>query len=271
MKKVYYYFFFEPIKNQYVDKPEIKPECTFTVNSVAKAYEIALFSNDNDIYMLRIMVPGLNGELISNEDEVVQNLKEHMLSILRMTYDHELSIFPKSIWVFYDEDEYPDWGVNMELVVNKPLDYDRIKGTFLQSLNIRKQMKLLSDCQNRWIPMQYRFLSLYKFLELEFKEKGKFTNEFGEFLNQYEKEFKDLNLSNRLLKNYIHELRDKCAHIKSNKEIVGVIELDGKSQESVQNFLSFMIPICANLMNEKYGHENFEIGSRPPLKPDDIK
>jgi hypothetical protein len=54
---------------------------------------------------------------------------------------------------------------------------------------------------------------LYKILEYEFRV-GKKWPSLRTFLAAFEPEFKALRLSAKSLDNFLHDLRDKCAHIK---------------------------------------------------------
>jgi hypothetical protein len=262
MKNCYYYFFLEPIQEEYVDNDSVDSPTTILVYTDEKTYEVAIFSNDNRIYMFRIMIPNVLNDIISEEEgKIVNSLKEHMKSTLRIMYDHDVNIFPLYCCNLLEIDKTINFGVNMELHNYTPINLDKIRSAYMSTMSIRNQIKLLSDSQDRRIPLQYRFLSLYKLLELEFKYRGKWKSEFAEYIEKSEEDFQKLELSNKKLRNYIHDIRDRCAHIKTNKDIIGVTELDNQTQMEVNTFLNFLINLCSTLLNEKYGHENFIIGS----------
>ena len=83
MKKAYYYFFISPLKKIYNDDEKVKPRFTIPIKTPTKTYEISLFSTKNTVYMVRIMIPNLNEEKITEYDaKLVQTLKEHMLSVV---------------------------------------------------------------------------------------------------------------------------------------------------------------------------------------------
>ncbi|WP_321422751.1 hypothetical protein [uncultured Methanobacterium sp.] len=265
MKTAYYYFFVEPLIDKYEDNDTILPKFSIKVYTESKTYVVSLYANEKQIYMLRITVPDLEKDQITEEDaKIVQSLKEHMLSILRINYDGEISLFPKNIHSFAEDGKPYNFGVNLESFSVKPMKFDKIRSAFMGTLNIRTQLKLLSDSQNPNIPRQCQLISLYKLLELEFKEKGKWKDkEFDNFIMRFEDDFNKLNLSNRELKNYIHEIRDRCAHIKSNKDVLYYIELNGKNVKEVESFLNFLINMCTILIDEKYGDETLKIGCIP--------
>lgn len=262
MKKAYYYFFIIPLRQFYEDGKKIKPKFTIPIETRTKTYEVSLFLTKNTVYMMRIMIPNLNEEKITEYDaKLIQIIKEHMLSVLKVTYDNEISLF-RPVWVFRDENELPALKLNITEKINPnfEVNYKNIKSTYCATFKIRHQLRLLSDGQDDRIPLQFRFLSLYKLLELEFKTKGHFKkDELPKFLSKFEEEFKNLKLSNRKLEKYIHEIRDKCAHIKDSKETFGVTHLDQKSAMDVEIFLPLFLKICSFLLNEKYRETGFTL------------
>ena len=265
MKKAYYYFFINPLKQVYKDGKKVKPRFTIPIKTATKTYEVSLFSTKNTVYMIRIMIPNLNEEKITEYDiKLVQMIKEHMLSVLKFTYDNEISFF-RPVWVFKDETEPPALKLKISEQINPKFEVnsENIKSTYCTTFQIRHQLRLLSDGQDSRIPLQYRFLSLYKLLELEFKNKSTFKkDELSNFLSKFEEEFKNLKISKRKLENYIHEIRDKCAHIKDSKETFGVTHLDQKSAMEVELFLPLFLKICSILLNEKYKETGFTLVQR---------
>ena len=176
MKKAYYYVFVSPLKQVYNDDKKMKPSFVIPIKTATKIYEISLFSTKNRVYMIRITIPNLVEEKITDYDtKFIQMIKEHMLSVLRLTYDNEISSF-RPVWVFRDENEPPALKIKITEKINPEfkVNPENIKSTYCATFQIRHQLRLLSDGQDNRIPLQYRFLSLYKLLELEFKNKGTF-------------------------------------------------------------------------------------------------
>jgi len=263
MKKAYEYFLVEPTQEKYVDNDSIEPLFITKVEIKKKIYEVALFSTQNRIYMLRIMIPNLENEVMPEEDVChVQEIKEHMLSVLRITYSSKVSIFPISIRCFGEQGNPPGLSIDFKESINPDFKIDKqnILSTFIATSGVRHQIKLISDSQDRRIPLQYQYLSLYKLLELEFKQRGGWQEpEFSKFLSKFKDDFLKGGVTKKNLKNYIIELRDKCAHIKNKKEIFGVTELNAKSTIEIERFLPFLIYICTSLLNEKYKDRGFTL------------
>jgi hypothetical protein len=135
---------------------------------------------------------------------------------------------------------------------------------FAGSTKIRHLMKLLSDTQLLSLPLQYRYLSLYKIFELELKFGGKW-NGLDTLLAPYQEQYGALKVSDRALKNIIHELRDKCAHIKTgNNDDLGIVGLDHADTKIVSALMPLLIQIIANYISEKHAHLKIVV-SEPPV------
>jgi hypothetical protein len=262
MIKSYWYFILNNSETkEFIDNENTIPLETATIIFGKKTFEIALLGNAQTIQMIRILVPDLELESFQESDlKIVQSIKEHMLSILRLNYDQNVgAIF--NVYNFRQKNEAP----NLSFIFNTPLNSEfdvrnrMIIGSFENSLNIRTQVQLLADTVRKDIPIQYRFLGLYKLLELEFKKGGKWTDEFSDYIKEFQEEFEKLSLSARALENYIHELRDKCAHIKSNKDVLGVTELSQTDTLTVEKIIPLMTKIGAFIINRRYSNESFGI------------
>ena len=263
VKTAYYYFAVEPLIEKYEDVPEVKPLISIPVKTKSKTFEVSFFALGNQLHMLRIAVPNLEEDRISEEDsKVVQTLKEHVLSVLRITYDHGVSLFPIHWWSFAEEGKEYRAGISIREQIEEAfrINAGNIRNVFVSTFPLRYHIALISDSQDRRIPLQYRYLSLYKILELEFKKGGRWNRiRLNEFLSRFEKEFQKLHSEKIELRNYLHSLRDKCAHVRTGKDIIGVTQLSGKDIEEVTKFLPFMAELCSTLLNEKYKDKGFSI------------
>lgn len=111
------------------------------------------------------------------------------------------------------------------------------------------------------MPLQYRYLSLYKLLELEFKKKKKWTKQIEELTDRFEEEFRTLGQKKNLI-NYIHSLRDRCAHVKTTKGFIAVTQLSNKDMLEIDRFLPLMTKMCVTLINEKYRETGISLVNR---------
>ncbi len=199
--------------------------------------------------MARIIIEGLKNKIVPNK--ILQHitiLKEHLLTAINIHFDLYARI-RFHIHLFVNKGGKPD----LDLLIksdSKEVSVDGFSEIFNNSFDYGNELKLIPDSQKSYIPIQFRFLSLYKWLELEFKEKGKWNDYFVSFAKSVENEFYKRELSNKKFSNYLHEIRDKCAHIKSNNDILGVTSLSYKDEEKVIEFTKFLIIICVEYFNQ---------------------
>jgi hypothetical protein len=261
MNTCYYYLFVEPLLAEYIDDGKIEPASFALVKTESKEYKVSFFTTHNQLYMARIEVPSVPDETIPDPDlEKIQTIKEHILSVLRLTYDHSVSLFPRSMWNFIKEGEKPSLHIRINEMINPNFDphVENIRNVFVATFPIRVQIGLLSDSQDKRLPLQYRYLSLYKLLEMEFKKKGKWSDEYDNLVNGFKKEFKELGIPMKPT-NYTHCLRDRCAHVKTGKDVVGITQLSNKDMIEVNRFLPLMTRICTNMISKKYPDKGFSL------------
>ena len=121
---------------------------------------------------------------------------------------------------------------------------------FGHSFPFREQFRLFSDGTNEEIPPQYRFLSLYKLIEMQFRRQGKWKNkELTELLSHFAEDFRQIGLNRDPLKE-IHFWRDKCVHVRTGKhrEILGVSELNHKQFVSLTKILPVVAKIGGKIL-----------------------
>lgn len=100
-------------------------------------------------------------------------------------------------------------------------------------------MKLLTEIPNSNIPLNYRYLSAYRILELRFKEGGYWTPEFEELMDRYSPKFLTIGVSGRALKAHIETFRNRCAHGRfrnSKADEPGITALDNDALLELQRF-----------------------------------
>ena len=130
-------------------------------------------------------------------------LKEHMLSVLQINFDPQVR-YHHSIHNYIEEGKEPNLDVNMQIVQGPPTEkfITGIHNFFSISVPVRNEIKLLADANNPAIPLQYRYLSVYKLLEHWFKRNDHWTQDFNKFLDGYESDYKRRKFSNQKLHNY---------------------------------------------------------------------
>lgn len=257
-RSCFYYWFIEPLKSQYKDDGSLNPAFKIPVktNRFEKC-ELALFLDSGGRPdFIRLIIPGYAGDELKQElkqehVELLQVVKEHILSVLRLMYDSKTEIARYVMWAFPEDAKPYSYGISIqELQGQRPaFPSAAVHNAFVGTWDKRTEIKLLTDALDERILLQYRYLSLYKILENHFKKRGKWQkSELKEFLSQFHAQFEGLSIS-LPLDNYIHTLRDKCAHIKTGKDVLGVTQLNPQQAKEVGRFLPFLKNICMTLLN----------------------
>lgn len=258
MKDCYYYLAIAPIRSRYLDHHKKKPLFSIPVKTNSKECSVDFYSDREkaEILFVKITIPDCKNEKIGEKDaDLIQVLKEHALSVLRLTYK-DVSFYPIPFWTFHNpkqkkfkmglsfpEQKNPNFKINAE----------NIRNVFTSTFDDREDKKLLSDSANISIPLQYRYLSLYKIIENNFRNSSGKLN--SKSLDAFLSEF------GTGLKGKVIGLRDKCAHIRDKKGAMGVTQLNRKQLNEVNEFLPSLQKIIATLLNRK-GDGVFKIGLR---------
>lgn len=242
LKTCHRYYFIEPVDAKYRDDKHHPPITTFTVVTTTKTYTMALFGRPDQLRMFRIGVPDVMEQQESEEDlRMIQLLKEHMAAILRLTYDKDIRLASRTVWAYQSPTAPYRFNLDIEPVfISHPVNYDNIRNSFVSGFPLRHEVKLLTDALDENIPLQYRFLSLYKLLELRFKSEGQWrSDEYETFLKEFSDEWQALKISPRTLRNYIEDVRDRCAHVRTRSDALGVTTLSNKDAVEINSVLPF--------------------------------
>ena len=209
-------------------------------------FEAAAVGVGGAITMIRVATLDSDGDLTSPQIEAVETIKAHLLAVLRLTYDidiqeaHRMGTF--LALGTRDVREKPDLHIRLEVPQNNnDFDWNNVKNVFANTVTLKPLMILLADIQNGSLPLQYRYLSLYKAFELEFKA-GRSWSGLKEILRSAERDYVDLVVSSKDLQALFHELRDRCAHIRTgNKDRLGIVGLPDQDLKIVSKLLPLLI------------------------------
>jgi hypothetical protein len=163
----------------------------------AGEFEVSVVGSANAIELIRVATLNSDGRLTIKQVETVGKLVDHMLAVLRFTYrtDVDLIRFGESTLSLgtHDKNGKPNLSMTISEIFDQEfrVNPDNIRNTFIASMSIRHLMKLLSDTQNNALPLQYKFLSLYKVFELEFRV-GRKWPKLSETLAPYEDRYRAL-------------------------------------------------------------------------------
>jgi hypothetical protein len=249
MKTCYMYYILSLKDGQYIDNGE-NVLCEFTVRKELNEYKVALLGKDNNIEMLRIGIPGLIEDDIPEDSlNAIQEIKEHMFSIFNII-DKSMEMI--RVWNFIEEGKPPslsmtiqDWTAN--------IDYKKVFELFSATWKNRVLIKLFYESIDERIPLNYRYLSLYRLLEMIYKEKGKWNNNYYLLLEGYTDKFNLLKKTKHSLEKYIEIMRNKCAHGKfvyKKEDETGLTHFNNEGLAELDIFLKLMIDITKCAVNK---------------------
>lgn len=268
MKTCFYYLLIEPVRGGFHDTADAEPAFSIEIAAKDRDCQLALFVDENGLpAYARLTIPKIVDELIPEDVlPMIQEVKEHLLSALRFGYHQEVNYFPRPIWTFVEEGNAQKVGVAIKFHGDVPFDPERTRQMFAAGFPYRQEVRLLVDAADGRIPLQYRYLSAYKVIELEFKSKGRWKKtELDNFLLPFADRARSLGVS-KSLSRYLHDLRDKCAHIRTGKDAFGVTHLDNKQAAEVEKCLPLLGDIAIAVINRR-GGKSFSLHHGPKSLP----
>jgi hypothetical protein len=223
----------------------------------AKPLEVAIIGDATRLELIRIATPNSDGNLSELERHQI-NITDHVISVMRLLYDTDICRLQLAgqylaIGQFSKDDGSPQLSVNVKVFGEQPkFDGAQLKNAVVATAAIRIQMSLLADALNPATPLAFRYLCFYKILEFELRKTG-YWKGLDDHLKRYEKAFAELDISKAKLKNFLHNCRDKCAHIKIGRyDEIGLTGLGSKDGEIVGKFIRLLHTIVADLLNQRY-------------------
>ena len=239
----YNYCIVLPLKETYVDDGS-RDLCTAEINiTTAGEFQVTLVGTQTTIELIRVATLNSDGALTPAQSETVGKIIDHMLAVLRLTFDADVQLFRRGPAHFSlgcrDVDGKPslNFAIREHINAGFVIHADNIRNTFVQTARMRHLTLLLGDTQNGALPLQYRYLSLYKAFELEFRARKKWVDLTSLFASVNAR-YLALAVSKRSLVELFHELRDKCAHIKTGgADHLGIVGLnDPELKTCIGNF-----------------------------------
>jgi hypothetical protein len=264
--KVFFgYNFLHPMRESYVDDGS-RDLASISMRHDGKDFVFTLVGSVNSIEMIRTTYPDPSGTLGDEDVKFINRVRDHIVATLRLTVDpyanHGSFAGPEgaiSVGAFSDDEGRPNLRIDIS-EIRPPVTTEDIEAATrvaFETFEIRHIVRLLSDAGYNPIPSSYRYLAYYKILEDEFLSSGKWRG-FAEFLTLYEERFRNLDLTARSLENFVHELRDKCAHLRL-KTTEGVVGLGTNDARLVEGFLPLMRQIVKDRLNDTYAQLGLRI------------
>jgi hypothetical protein len=160
-----------------------------------------------------------------------------------------------SIWSFVPKGNPHAVGLEIQEIDHVTYNPASTRELFVQSLDTREHLRLFVDGADKRIPLQYRFLSFYKLLELLFRENGYWRTAALEALtSKYAQDFRSAGIDGSFVAK-LHSYRDRCAHIrtgaKGTKQVMGVTHLRLEDASQVERMLPILAAVTASALNER--------------------
>jgi hypothetical protein len=248
-----YYWIINPPPDRLTDDGNRVPFVDVTIEFNGNEHKAVVFTNDvGRPELIKALLTGLPSKEIPGEFlPFLQSIKEHMLTALRLAYDENIALWDMSMWSFAEDDKTPTLNVAVKLP-GRLVTPEAITNLFAQSLSHREQFRLYSNGVNEGIPAQYRFLSFYKLIEMQFRRRGKWNGgKLREFVQRFAADFRQKGITKDPISE-MHTYRDKCAHIRSGKgpDSLGVSELNHKELVSLLRILPVMAKLGAEILRQ---------------------
>jgi hypothetical protein len=213
-----------------------------------RQFTISLLGQPHVVYCICVTIPNSDGQLSVEDLARISKINSRMLAALRLTYDPNTDVvytgddylnalfvneeeFPKSLPIHWGPHFNPDFRVNVE----------NIKSMFKSDYQVPGLMPLLGEVGLSSLPIQYKFLASYKVLDLASGGQKGFSPVVQGLIDKRDPQFQQLHLSARKFRNFIHEYRDKCAHIYTgNDPALGIVGLASADAECVHKVMPLM-------------------------------
>jgi hypothetical protein len=272
MKTYYMYSILSPLPEHFTDNRSTSPLLSIPVNlKDGRQWEIAILGKEDTVVGVRIAIPETDGANIPPDDfQRCQALRAFALDCIRMNYDPSIDYFRiandiYSFWNFLDQGVGPDINLKIDSKINEQfrVNTEGLKVLLASPQTMRTVVHLLADGGDFRLPLQFRFLSVYKIIELHYKitPNRKFTNFIAPFLHIFEELHASIKTSSELCK-YLSKLRARCAHIKLSDGELGFSHYRSDLSEA-SRILPVLTKIACKCIEENYPESPLRFATTP--------
>jgi len=255
VRECLYYWLVEPMQESFLDESTSSPSVDIPIETSTGLVHFALFldATGRPAYGRVRFHCGDEDQIPKQRLPLLQSLKEHFLSVLRLEYSEDAYLFPHPFWAFIRLGDHHSIGLGIQRFEPAPaLDSVAFRNLFSASFKHREEIRLLIDGADKRIPLQYRYLSLYRLLELYLRTGRQWDqSELESSLQPHADRLRQAGFSRMPVK-ALHEMRDSCAHIRTGQEF-GVTHLNLDQAARVEKFLPILIDVCVSLLNSRFG------------------
>jgi hypothetical protein len=222
MKTCYVYCFLTPIDEQFKD--DAPPLCTVPIEVKAgRILEAAILGTQNTVKAFRLAFPDLESETFDIEDrKLFDRFQKLMLDAIRLGYDPCADYFRMGehvlyTFVFAEAGAPPPLDIRLVQKINPEyrVNTEGIRQLFAGPKALRPILHLIADSGDVRLPAHFRFLSLYKILEMHYGEIRP-KKEVNAFLNPrlaiFSTDYPDVTTTEAAC-TLLRNLRNRSAHI----------------------------------------------------------
>lgn len=234
--------------------------------SDGRIFEAAVIGSSSDPLMIRISIFGLE-EIPPPEDiPKIDAIAEVMLSFLRIYYNNGVSLAEGYLRFanLIDETSPPTFKIStINSKTGITLDHNLLHAALNAPDEFKHILKLVSDSMYQYLPLQYRYLSLFKVLEYAFKTtRRQWSPKLETLFSYFQQEYVELGVSKKSMKGLFIDLRDKCAHIMLGEtDYLGIVGISSQDTEVVRKFMPLLLKVVQKYVFEKYRLEGTAIRS----------
>lgn len=214
-----YYWLIEPLRSALRDDGLREPASRIAIAGAGQLSELAIYCDEaSDPEFGRLLISDLKSrEIPSDLVPFIQDFREQLISTLRLMFDPHVRVFEHAVWTFSAAGELPPVGVDLHVRDKRSFDPDRFREIFIACGPIRESVRLYLDGTNATLPVEFRFLSLFKILEKHFRAGAAWRyDDLDGFLEQFAPSPRAL-APGQKQRSWIFRLRDRCAHAVASK------------------------------------------------------
>lgn len=250
MKDCHFCWVFEPARSIRVAS-DIQAAVEFPVNLDGTNYALSLFWGEDDSpHFARLLIAGLpTEELPGRLLPEIRHVKEHLLTCLKLYLGPTISQLPFVVYCFSESGQPYDITIGLETGRRGKFKPEALRALFLSSFGHREELRLLMNGLDFRLPAAYRFLSLYKVLEIHYKSGGRWR--LADLQSAFATSIPTDGIDARSVISYIHRIRDKCAHARIGKRIeaAGITELSYDDEVEVKHAIRLVGQVCTLAIN----------------------
>jgi hypothetical protein len=235
------------------------------------AWEAAILGAPHTITATRISIPDVEDETIDPEDfRRVGRIQRYMLDCIRMIYDPNAEYLsyadmPWIAWNFIDPNDGPDFALDIKHPLNPDyrLNTEGLKHLLGAQPKMRLIIHLMADSGKTTLPIQFRFLSCYKIIEMHYRVTP--NKRFGvvatPVIPEFHAVYPDVSSVAHLCKR-LSNLRNRCAHIRLDTGELGFSNMEANTDDLFK-IMPILRKMAAQCLSIEYPNSPLRFSASP--------